>query len=105
MIDIAYGTEVAAARAAGTPVVALESTIITHGMPHPQNLDTARAVEADIRAEGVVPATIAVIDGTLHVGLDDAVLADLAQTPDAMKLSRADIGLCLLYTSPSPRDA
>lgn len=88
-------TEVAAAQTAGRPVVALESTIITHGMPYPQNLDMARGVEQLIRAEGAVPATIAVMGGTLHIGLEDAQLEDLAQRPDAAKLSRADMALCL----------
>ncbi len=88
-------TEVAAAQTAGRPVVALESTIITHGMPYPQNLDMARGVEQLIRTEGAVPATIAVMGGTLHIGLEDAQLEDLAQRPDAAKLSRADMALCL----------
>ncbi len=88
-------TEVAAAQTAGRPVVALESTIITHGMPYPQNLEMARGVEQLIRQEGAVPATIAVLDGTLHIGLEDAQLEDLAQRPDAAKLSRADMALCL----------
>ena len=95
MIEIRYGAEVAEARAKGAPLVALESTIITHGMPYPQNLETARQVEADIRKAGAVPATIAVIAGVLHVGLDDVVLADLAQKPDALKLSRADLAVAL----------
>ena len=95
MIEIRYGAEVAEARAKSAPLVALESTIITHGMPYPQNLETARLVEADIRDAGAVPTTIAVIEGVLHVGLDDAVLADLAQKPDALKLSRADLAVAL----------
>lgn len=86
---------VAAALAAGRPVVALESTIITHGMPYPQNLETARRVEAILRAEGVEPATIAVLDGTLHVGLDAADLERLAATEGAMKLSRADLAFAV----------
>jgi len=80
-------TEVAAAQKANRPVVALESTIITHGMPYPQNLEMARGVEQLIREEGAVPATIAVLDGTLHIGLEAAQLEDLAQRPDAAKLS------------------
>ncbi|KTR02228.1 pseudouridine-5'-phosphate glycosidase [Aureimonas ureilytica] len=75
----------------GRAVVALESTIITHGMPWPKNLDMAREVEAIIREEGAEPATIAVIDGKLHVGLTDAQLETLAQTKGALKLSRADL--------------
>lgn len=89
------GDEVAAARAAGTPVVALESTIITHGMPYPGNLEMARAVEAIIREAGAVPATIAVLDGKLRIGLDDPALEKLARTPDALKLSRADLAFAI----------
>ncbi|MGP9821658.1 pseudouridine-5'-phosphate glycosidase [Salinarimonas sp. NSM] len=88
-LDVA--PEVADALAAGRPVVALESTIITHGMPFPANLETARAVEAIVRAGGAVPATIAVIAGRIRVGLDDATLEALAQASDVMKLSRADL--------------
>lgn len=78
---------------AGTPVVALESTIITHGLPFPQNLETARAVEDAVRAEGCVPATIAVTGGTLRAGLGDDDLAALARATDAAKLSRADLAV------------
>jgi pseudouridylate synthase len=87
--------EVAAARAAGRAVVALESTIITHGMPWPRNLETARAAEAAVRAAGAVPATIAVIDGRLHAGLDGPALEALAQATGVAKLSRADMAACL----------
>lgn len=87
--------EVAAALDAGTPVVALESTIITHGMPWPDNLDMARGVETLIREADAVPATIAVIDGVLHVGLDDGQLEKLAQTSGALKLSRADLAFAV----------
>ena len=77
------------------PIVALESTIITHGMPFPQNLEMARRVEAIIREEGAVPATIAVIEGTLRVGLQPLDLERLAQTRDALKLSRADLAFAM----------
>ncbi len=87
--------EVAAAQGTGCPIVALESTIITHGMPYPQNLETARAVEAEVRASGAVPATIAVMAGRIHIGLDNGALDALARSPDAMKLSRADLAVCL----------
>ena len=83
--------EVAAAKAEGRAIVALESTIITHGMPYPQNLEVARQVEADIRAAGATPATIAVINGTLHAGLTDQQLEDLAQAKNVAKVSRADM--------------
>ncbi len=83
--------DVDAALKAGQPVVALESTIITHGMPWPGNLEMALAVEDVIRAGGAVPATIAVLDGTLHIGLERDRLTRLAKTTDAMKVSRADL--------------
>ena len=87
--------EVAEALATGAPVVALESTIITHGMPWPQNLEVAQQVEADVRAAGAVPATMAVIDGTLHVGLTGTQLEALAQADNVAKLSRADMAVCM----------
>ncbi|MEL6912888.1 MAG: pseudouridine-5'-phosphate glycosidase [Pseudomonadota bacterium] len=93
--DIHYSQAVAAAWDAGAPLVALESTIITHGMPYPQNLETARGVEEVIATAGAVPATIAVLDGRLHVGLEAAELEALARRPDAMKLSRADLAFAL----------
>ncbi|OUS21853.1 pseudouridine-5-phosphate glycosidase [Rhodobacterales bacterium 59_46_T64] len=92
---ITFSPEVAAARAAGEAIVALESTIITHGMPYPQNLEMARKVESEVRAHGAVPATIAVIDGALKIGLTDHELQSLAQTPNALKLSRADLAACI----------
>ncbi len=95
MIPIAFSQEVAQARAEGRPIVALESTIITHGMPWPQNLETALSVEDELRAAGAVPATIAVLDGQLHAGLEPAQLERLASTRDAAKLSRADLAICL----------
>jgi pseudouridylate synthase len=92
---LAFSAEVAAARTAGRPVVALESTILTHGLPVPENLVLARAVEADIRAAGAVPATIAVSRGAIRVGLADAELAVLAAATDVAKLSRADLAVAL----------
>ena len=79
----------------GRPVVALESTIITHGMPHPENRDTAWAVEAAVRDAGAVPATIAVLDGRVTVGLEDDELERLALADGVMKLSRADLGVAV----------
>src|ERR671924_1501327 len=86
---------VAAALSEGRPVVALESTIITHGMPYPQNAEMAAAVERIIAEEGAVPATIAVIDGRLKVGLSDEERSALAKVTGAMKLSRADIAFAI----------
>jgi pseudouridine-5'-phosphate glycosidase len=83
--------EVAAARAAGKPIVALESTIISHGMPYPQNVETAREVEQVIRDAGAVPATIAIIKGRICVGLSEEQLELLGSSKDAMKVSRRDL--------------
>ncbi len=83
--------EVAAARAAGRAVVALESTIVTHGMPYPANVETARAVEAVIRDAGVVPATIVVLGGRIKIGLAPHEIERLGTLRGVMKLSRADL--------------
>ena len=95
MIEIQYSAEVAAARAAGTAIVALESTIITHGMPFPQNVEVAAQVEQDIRDTGAIPATMAVIKGVLHVGLETDQLQALGQAQGVAKVSRADMPVCL----------
>jgi pseudouridylate synthase len=83
--------EVAAALAAGGPVVALESTIISHGLPRPDNLRIAREIEDAVRSGGAVPATIAVVDGAARVGLDDEALNRVAADPDVTKVSVRDI--------------
>ncbi|WP_075794801.1 pseudouridine-5'-phosphate glycosidase [Massilia putida] len=90
-----FSPEVAAARAAGKPVVALESTIISHGMPYPQNVQTAREVEQVIRDAGAVPATIALIDGKICVGLADDQLEQLGNAQGALKVSRRDLAYVL----------
>ncbi|MBT7800161.1 MAG: pseudouridine-5'-phosphate glycosidase [Tateyamaria sp.] len=87
--------EISDAMATGKPIVALESTIITHGMPYPQNLEVAKTVENDIRKFGAVPATMAILTGTLHVGLTNIQLEKLAQSTGVAKLSRADIAACM----------
>ena len=94
---ITCAPEVAQALAEHRPVVALESTIITHGMPYPQNIEVAQRVEAEIRDAGAIPATIAIMDGRIRVGLDGDTLEELASTPAerVMKLSRADLAACL----------
>jgi pseudouridylate synthase len=94
-LPLLFSAEVAAARAHGTAIVALESTIITHGMPFPQNVETARRVEAEVRAHGATPATMAVMDGRIHVGLSDARLDSLGQATVVAKLSRADLAACV----------
>lgn len=88
-MDIA--PEVQEALANGTPVVALESTIISHGMPYPQNLETSRTCESRIRAEGAVPATTAVVNGRIKVGVTPEELQILAEAKNVAKLSRRDM--------------
>ena len=92
---LTFAPEVAQARRNGQPVVALESTIITHGMPWPQNLETALNAEAEVRSCGAVPATIAVMGGRIHIGLTGDELESLARTKDVAKVSRADLAACL----------
>lgn len=94
-LPIVLSPEVALARKNGAPIVALESTIITHGMPYPQNVETAQKVEACVRENGATPATIAVMNGSLHIGLTDAQLLELAQAKNVAKVSRADIAVVL----------
>ncbi len=94
-LPLVLGAEVKQAKADQAAIVALESTIITHGMPWPRNLETARQVEQAVRDAGAVPATIAVIEGQLHVGLDADKLEALAAMKDAAKLSRADMAACI----------
>lgn len=88
---IRYSEEVAAAKREGKPLVALESTIISHGMPYPQNLETARALEDEIRQQGAVPATIAILAGHIHIGLDPEQLELLATSKEVTKVSRRDL--------------
>lgn len=87
--------EVAAAQARGQAVVALESTIIAHGMPWPENLHTAQAVEQVVREHGAVPATIALLNGQICVGLTPEQLQQVAQDPGMMKASRRDLGFAV----------
>ncbi len=94
---LAVAPEIADALAAGRPVVALESTLISHGLPYPQNLDVARASESAVRAGGAVPATVAVHDGNLLVGLDAAALVSLATAPagSVRKAARPSLAFAL----------
>ncbi len=94
-LPILYSPEVAEARTKGRAIVALESTIITHGMPWPQNVETARLVEDEVRKNGAVPATIAVMAGNIHIGLTATELEALGQAKAVLKLSRADLAACL----------
>ncbi|MER9866499.1 pseudouridine-5'-phosphate glycosidase [Mesorhizobium sp. M0136] len=88
--------EVAAALDKGRAVVALESTIITHGMPYPANLETARGVETVVREDGAVPATIAVVAGKIKVGLDDRELEELAAAKGVVKASGRDLAAIMV---------
>jgi pseudouridine-5'-phosphate glycosidase len=92
--------EVREALAARRAVVALETTIVTHGMPYPENIRTARALEAEIRAHGAVPATIAVIGGAVRVGLSESELEALAVAKDVLKLSRNDLAYAIATGRP-----
>lgn len=85
--------EVAATLRAGGPVVALESTIVSHGLPRPDNLRIARQIEAAVREEGAVPATIALVDGEVRVGLDDVALDAIALRDDVVKCSTRDLAV------------
>src|SRR5690606_2340553 len=88
--------EVAAARAEGRPLVALESTVIAHGLPWPENLDAAEALEVAVRESGAVPATVALADGRLRIGLDQDTLQRLARgAAPVLKVSRRDFGAVL----------
>ncbi|MFJ5714385.1 pseudouridine-5'-phosphate glycosidase [Neobacillus novalis] len=88
---ITLAEEVRAAKEQGKPVVALESTIISHGMPYPQNVETARKVEQIIRDNGAVPATIAILDGQIKIGLSDDELEMFGKSSDVAKASRRDL--------------
>ncbi|MDQ3096820.1 MAG: pseudouridine-5'-phosphate glycosidase, partial [Chloroflexota bacterium] len=90
-MHLSISPEIADALARGSPVVALESTVIAHGLPRPSNLETARALEDEIRAGGAHPATIAIADGEAAVGADAALLERLASEPDVAKVSTRDL--------------
>ncbi len=78
------------------PVVALESTVITHGLPRPQNLELAREMEATVRENGAIPATIAILDGIVHIGLTEAELERLANEQHVRKISRRDFATAIV---------
>ena len=91
-----YSEEVRDALPDGKPLVALESTIMTHGMPFPENLETALSVESIIREESVVPATIAILKGRIKIGLEHKELKELAEDSEAIKVSRRDLASALV---------
>ena len=90
---IKFSAEVTAAKAAGKPIVALESTIISHGLPRPRNLEVALEVEAIVRSNGATPATIALIDGVIHVGLESDQLDRIANDDNVVKASTRDLAI------------
>ncbi len=93
---IVVAPEVSEALAAGGAVVALESTIISHGLPRPRNFEAARSFEATLTDAGVTPATIALVDGVPHVGLDDAALHRIAEDETVEKVSSRDLSVAMV---------
>jgi pseudouridine-5'-phosphate glycosidase len=94
-MDINFSPEVARALNENGPVVALESTVIAHGLPHPQNVETALEMEAIVRTNGAIPATIAVLGGQMHAGLDREQIDRLATGKDIRKISRRDLPIAI----------
>ena len=92
-MSIQYSAEVSAALSSGTPIVALESTIISHGLPRPSNLVVAQEVEEIVRAHGATPATIAILDGVVHIGLEPEQLSEIANRDDISKASIRDLAM------------
>jgi pseudouridine-5'-phosphate glycosidase len=92
---LAIRPDIAAALVNRKPVVALESTLIAHGLPWPVNVETARTAEQAVRAHGAVPATVAVLEGQLTIGLTDAEIEALANDPNVLKASRRDLGIAV----------
>jgi len=90
---LVFSPEVAAALASNSPIVALESTIISHGLPRPSNLNVAREVEAIVREHGATPATIAILDGVVHIGLTNEQLVAIANRDDISKASSRDLAV------------
>jgi pseudouridylate synthase len=98
-LSLEFGTDVRAALDGGAPVVALESTLISHGLPHPDNLKVAREAESVVRAEGAVPATIGLIGGVAKIGLDEAELGLMATAEEIPKLSARDLPVAVAKKS------
>lgn len=99
-MDFVFSRAAAAARREGRPIVALESTLITHGLPYPLNLETARRLEQLVIEGGAVPATIALLDGAVHIGLEPAALEVLAISTEVRKCSRRDLPIALARREP-----
>ena len=96
---IAPSAEIARALQTNNPIVALESTVITHGLPHPQNIQLARDMEAAIRGEGATPATVALINGKIRIGLSDEELVQLAESKSPLKVSHRDFATAIVKKS------
>lgn len=94
--DIKLSPEITRALDMGAPIVALESTVITHGLPHPQNLQLARDMESQIREHGATPATIALLDGKIRIGLTDGELVRLAEAKSTLKVSHRDFATAIV---------
>jgi pseudouridine-5'-phosphate glycosidase len=95
-----YGDEVARALAAKTPVVALETTVVTHGLPHPEGVTTARSLEEVVRRAGATPATIGIIGGAIRIGLTHAELEQLATTPNVAKINLSNLAAAVSSGQP-----
>lgn len=95
MSVLKFSSEVKSAKLRNMPIVALESTIITHGMPYPENLNTAKLVEKTVRDNGAIPATIAILEGVINVGMSCEQLDFISTNSNTSKLSRADLAVCL----------
>jgi len=97
--NLEFSSEVQKALNSGIPLVALESTVITHGLPYPQNLEMAFNVEATIQAEGACPATVAILNGTIHVGLNKDQLEELVHEDNVRKISSRDFATVIVRKS------
>lgn len=94
--NLQLSPEILRALSMGAPIVALESTVITHGLPHPQNLELARDMEKQVRDHGATPATIALLDGKIRIGLSDAELVRLADADSTLKVSHRDFATAIV---------
>ncbi|HNJ14795.1 MAG TPA: pseudouridine-5'-phosphate glycosidase, partial [Anaerolineales bacterium] len=94
--NLTLSLEVSRALNHGAPLVALESTVITHGLPHPQNLELARDMEKQIREAGATPATVALLDGEIRIGLSDLELVRLSEADSTLKVSHRDFATAIV---------
>ncbi|HQX01130.1 MAG TPA: pseudouridine-5'-phosphate glycosidase, partial [Anaerolineales bacterium] len=94
--NLTLSPEIARALNFGTPVVALESTVITHGLPQPQNLELARDMEQQVRDNDATPATVALLDGEIRIGLSDEELVRLSESTSTLKVSHRDFATAIV---------